>query len=86
MSEHSKYQELRAHLAFLRMTAAAEALPAELDHAIQAKLSHQDFLERLLAREVTAVDEPACPASPRCPPRSPWPTSTSPPSRRWTRS
>jgi len=30
------------HLAFLRMTAAAEALPQELDHAIKAGLSHQD--------------------------------------------
>jgi hypothetical protein len=27
MSENSKYQTLRAHLAFLRMSAAAEALP-----------------------------------------------------------
>jgi DNA replication protein DnaC len=57
MNESSKYQQLRAHLAFLRMTAAAEALPAELDHAIKAKLSHQDFLERLLSVEVASVDE-----------------------------
>ena len=33
MNERSNYQQLRAHLAFLRMTAAAAALPAELDHA-----------------------------------------------------
>src|SRR6202167_2101305 len=57
MSENSKYQKLRAHLAFLRMTAAAEALPEALDHAIKAKLSHQDFLERLLSVEVASVDE-----------------------------
>ena len=57
MSENSKYQTLRAHLAFLRMAAAAEALPEALDHAIKAKLSHQDFLERLLAVEVASVDE-----------------------------
>ena len=38
-------------------TAAAEALPAELDHAKAADLSHQDFLERLLSVEVAAVDE-----------------------------
>jgi len=57
MSENSKYQTLRAHLAFLRMSAAAEALPEALDHAIKAKLSHQDFLERLLAVEVASVDE-----------------------------
>lgn len=57
MTESSKYQKLRAHLAFLRMTAAAEALPEALDHAIKAKLSHQDFLEKLLAVEVASVDE-----------------------------
>lgn len=57
MTAASEYQKLRAHLAFLRMTAAAEALPAELDHAIKAKLTHQGFLERLLALEVAAVDE-----------------------------
>ena len=57
MSENSKYQELRAHLAFLRMTAAAEALPATLDEAKAGNLSHQDFLERLLSVEVAAVDE-----------------------------
>ena len=57
MSGTSTYQQLRAHLAFLRMSAAAEALPGELDHAIKAQLSHQDFLERLLATEVAAVDE-----------------------------
>lgn len=57
MSESSEYQRLRAHLGFLRMAAAAEALPAELDHARAAKLTHQAFLERLLAVEVAAVDE-----------------------------
>src|SRR5271166_4541994 len=57
MTESSQYQKLRAHLAFLRMTAAAEALPGELDHAAKAKLTHQGFLERLLAIEVSAVDE-----------------------------
>ncbi len=57
MTEHSDYQKLRAHLAFLRMAAAAEALPALLDEAITTKLSNQAFLERLLAIEVDAVDE-----------------------------
>ena len=33
MSENSTYQKLRGHLAYLRLAAAAEALPAELDHA-----------------------------------------------------
>ena len=57
MSASSDYQRLRAHLAFLRMSAAAEALPALLDEAVKAKLSNQAFLERLLAVEVDAVDE-----------------------------
>jgi DNA replication protein DnaC len=57
MSAGSDYQRLRAHLAFLRMTAAAEALPALLDEATGKGLSHSAFLERLLALEVAAVDE-----------------------------
>ncbi|MGO9296852.1 MAG: IS21-like element helper ATPase IstB [Streptosporangiaceae bacterium] len=55
MSESSVYQQLRGHLAELRLSAAAEALPAELDHARDASLSHTAFLERLLAVEVTAT-------------------------------
>jgi DNA replication protein DnaC len=57
MSEASEYQKLRSHMAFLRMTAAAEALPGELDHAAKAKATHQSFLERLLALEVSAVEQ-----------------------------
>ncbi|MHB8342223.1 MAG: IS21-like element helper ATPase IstB [Mycobacteriales bacterium] len=57
MSAGSDYQKLRAHLAYLRMSAAAEALPALLDEASKAKLGHQAFLERLLATEVDAVEE-----------------------------
>ncbi len=57
MSESSDYQRLRAHLAFLRMTASAEALPGLLDEAVTSGLSNQAFLERLLAIEVDAVDE-----------------------------
>jgi hypothetical protein len=53
----SDYQKLRAHLAFLRMGAAAEALPGLLEQAAQDNLSSQAFLERLLAVEVGAVDE-----------------------------
>lgn len=55
MSQTSLYQQLRGHLAYLRMGAAAEALPAELEHAQKGKLSHSAFLERLLAIEVEAV-------------------------------
>ena len=57
MSAGSDYQKLRAHLAFLRMTAAAEALPALLEEATTAKLSSQELVERLLSVEVDAVDE-----------------------------
>jgi DNA replication protein DnaC len=57
MSAGSDYQRLRAHLAFLRMAAAAEALPGLLEEARRAKLSHSELLERLLAVEVDAVDE-----------------------------
>jgi DNA replication protein DnaC len=52
----STYQQLRSHLAFLRFAAAAEALPAQLDAARDAGLSHTAFLERLLAVEVAAVE------------------------------
>jgi len=56
MSENSTYQKLRSHLAYLRLSAAAEALPAELDHAAAAKLGHTAFLERLLDIEVAATE------------------------------
>ena len=56
MSASSDYQRLRSHLAFLRMGAAAEALPGVLDDAAKAKLSHSEFLERLLGVEVDAVE------------------------------
>lgn len=55
MSEASVYQQLRGHLATLRLSAAAEALPAELESARQEDLSHTAFLEKLLAVEVEAV-------------------------------
>lgn len=56
MSEQSVYQRLRGHLAYLRLTAAAEALAPELDRAAQEKLSHSAFLDRLLGVEVEATE------------------------------
>ena len=56
MSESSTYQQIRSHLAYLRLSAAAEALPGELDHARQEKLGHSEFLARLLEVEVTATE------------------------------
>jgi DNA replication protein DnaC len=55
VSDASVYQQLRSHLAELRLTAAAEALPGALDQASASNLSHTAFLERLLAVEVTAT-------------------------------
>ena len=58
MSAASDYQRLRSHLAFLRMSAAAEALPGLLEEAAKDKaLSPTVLLERLLAVEVDAVDD-----------------------------
>ena len=56
MSENSTYQQVRGHLATLRLAAAAEALPAELERAAADKLGHTAFLQRLLAIEVTATE------------------------------
>ena len=56
MSEDSIYQTLRGHLAYLRLAAAAEALPGHLDEAMKAKLTPTAFLERLLAVEVEATE------------------------------
>ena len=56
-SEPSSYQRLREHLAYLRLTAAAEALAPELEHASTEKLSHSAFLARLLGVEVASTEE-----------------------------
>lgn len=50
------YQQLRAHLAVLRLHTAAEQLPAVLDAATTEGLSLTAALERLLAAEVTATE------------------------------
>ena len=55
MNEASLYQSVRGHLATLRLAAAAEALPAELEAARAGKLSHTAFLEGLLKIEADAV-------------------------------
>jgi DNA replication protein DnaC len=53
----SRYQQLRSHLHYLRLDAAAEVLPAQLEQARKQKLSHTAFLERLLAIEVEATEQ-----------------------------
>lgn len=55
MTEASIYQDLRGHLSTLRLTTAAEVLPAELERARAEGLSHTAFLESLLAIEVDAT-------------------------------
>lgn len=55
MSESSLYQQVRGHLAALRLTAAAEALPSALESARADDLGHTAFLEGLLAIEVAAA-------------------------------
>jgi DNA replication protein DnaC len=56
MTRDSIYQQLRGHLAYLNLSAAAEALPAALDQATKTKQSHTTFLEQLLDVEVTATE------------------------------
>jgi DNA replication protein DnaC len=53
----SLYQQLRGNLAFLRLQAAAEALPGLLDDAAKRKLSHSAFLKELTDVEVVATTE-----------------------------
>ena len=50
------YEQLRSHLATLKLTAAAEALPRVLDDAIENQQTLTAALERLLAIEVDATD------------------------------
>jgi DNA replication protein DnaC len=52
----SRYQQLRGHLAHLKLTAAAEALPGLLDQARTDKTGHAEFLEALLRIEVEATE------------------------------
>ena len=46
MTRDSIYQQLRAHLAYLNLAAAAEAFPAALDTATKTKQAHTTFLEQ----------------------------------------
>ena len=57
MNKHATYQELRGHLAYLKLTAAAEQLPAALEDAEKTKPGYTQFLTDLLAVEVTATEQ-----------------------------
>jgi len=56
-ADTSLYQQLRTQLTYLRLDAAAEALPATLDDAQKAKLTHTAFLAKLLAVEVETTEQ-----------------------------
>ena len=55
-AQASVYQQLRGHLAVLKLEACAEALPRLLDEATDQNLSMTATLERLFAIEVTATE------------------------------
>ena len=55
MSHDRIYQRLREHLAYLKLTSAAEALAPKLDAAQRHKPSYTAFLEDLLRTEVEAT-------------------------------
>src|SRR6476660_4852949 len=55
-TEASRYQQLRGHLAYLKLATAAEALPAVLDTAKTENLTPTATLERLLRIEVQATE------------------------------
>jgi DNA replication protein DnaC len=56
MSEARRYQQLRAHLGYLKLNDAADALPQVLDAARAERLSLTAALERLLEIEVEATE------------------------------
>jgi DNA replication protein DnaC len=57
MNKNATYQELRSHLAYLKLSAMAEHLPGALERAEQEKPGYTPFLADLLAAEVTATEE-----------------------------
>ena len=56
MNKNATYQQLRSHLAYLKLAAAAEELPAALEAAEKDKPGYTQFLHDLLAVEVTATE------------------------------
>ena len=83
----TRYQQLRGHLAILRLHTAAEQLPAVLDQASNEGLSVTAALERLLALEVDATEARRLAGRLRfacLPPRPASRTSTTTPPPAWT--
>jgi len=46
MNKHTSYQQLRSHLAYLKLAAIAEHLPAALERAEKDKPDHVRVSER----------------------------------------
>ena len=57
MKKESVYQQLRGHLAYLKLPAAAEALPTHLEQARNNRVGHTQFLEGLLRVEVETTEQ-----------------------------
>ncbi|MCA1698549.1 MAG: AAA family ATPase, partial [Actinobacteria bacterium] len=57
MNKDATYQQLRGHLAYLKLAAAAEQLPAALEAAEKTQPGYTQFLHDLLAVEVEATRE-----------------------------
>jgi DNA replication protein DnaC len=57
VNKHASYQDLRAHLAYLKLAAAAEHLPAALEQAEKDKPGYTQFLHDLLDVEVQATEQ-----------------------------
>lgn len=55
--DDSVYQQLRAHLTYLKLDTAAEALPAHLEAAREHKVGHTEFLEAVMRTEVEATEQ-----------------------------
>ena len=60
------YQRLRSHLAYLKLPAAAEALPGILDAARDGQLTALDALEQLLGTEAAAAEQRKLASRLRC--------------------
>jgi DNA replication protein DnaC len=56
MNEQTIYQQLRSHLAYLRLSAVSEQLAVALDEAKREQPSYTRFLERLLRLEVETAE------------------------------
>jgi DNA replication protein DnaC len=83
------YEQLKDDLGYLKLTRAAEVLPALLDRARADGLSHAQFLAELVAQQAAATRNRRLSARLRFahfPSDAPWTSSTSTSSRQLTAS